>query len=189
MVFLDIQLEGRSAFEILDKVDSKFDLIFITAYDKYARAFEINALDYLLKPVRKERFKVTIKRYIKHEKTSKPFIEKLEINDRFLVQKSNHLVFVKICDILAIEADNDYSIVYTNDNKKSLVPKTIREWEQILPEKYFLRIHRGTVINLEKIERIEKWHSNTLKVYIKNKSVPVYVSQRYASDIKRKFKL
>ena len=187
IVFLDIQLANENGFDLLEKTARDFKLIFVTAFDAYAiRAFEVNALDYLLKPVNPERLAKAIERITEenHEKTDlRPF----EFDDRIFLEYGNRSVFLKVCDISHINSSGDYSEVFTTDKRKFLLEKSLREWEERLPEKHFLRIHRQTIINLEEIEEIETWFNRTLQVRLKNFREPQAVSRRYAVKLKSKF--
>jgi two-component system, LytTR family, response regulator len=189
IVFLDIQLQNENGFDLLEKTEHDFKLIFVTAFDAYAiRAFEVNALDYLLKPVNPERLAKAIERINEEradEKTEplRPF----EFDDRIFLELGNRSVFLKVCEISHINSSGDYSEVFTTDKRKFLLEKSLREWEQRLPEKHFLRIHRQTIINLEEIEEIETWFNRTFQVRLKNFRAPLAVSRRYAVKLRSKF--
>lgn len=192
LVFLDIQLSGENGFDLLDRVEQNFKLIFVTAFDAYAiRAFEVNALDYLLKPVNPERLAKAIERFEEEKSEIKSdlllLLRPLEFDDRIFLELGARSVFLKVCDISHITAAGDYSEIYTVDKKKFLLEKPLREWELRLPEKYFLRIHRQTIINLEQIEEIQTWFNRTFQVRLKNFSAPLAVSRRYAVKLKSKF--
>jgi two-component system LytT family response regulator len=187
IVFLDIQLSSENGFDLLEKTDRNFKLIFVTAFDAYAiRAFEVNALDYLLKPVNPERLAKAIER-LGEQTDSKPELRPLEFDDRIFLELGERSVFLKVCDISHINAAGDYSEIFTIDKRKFLIEKPLREWEERLPEKYFLRIHRQTIVNLEEIEQIETWFNRTFQVQIKNYQKPLAVSRRYAVKLKSKF--
>ena len=189
IVFLDIQLGGENGFELLEKTAHEFKLVFVTAFDAYAiRAFEVNALDYLLKPVNPERLAKAIERVAEdtagEEKTE---LRAFEFDDRIFLEVGNRSVFLKVCEISHINSSGDYSEVFTIDKRKFLLEKSLREWEERLPEKHFLRIHRQTIINLEEIEEIETWFNRTFQVRLKNATAPLAVSRRYAVKLKSKF--
>ncbi len=188
VVFLDIQLSNENGFELLEKVEKDFKLIFVTAFDEFAiRAFEINALDYLLKPVNPERLAKTLERLLETvEKSETPF-RKLEYEDRLFIEIGERSKFLKISSIKCISADGDYTRVFTDDGKKHLVTKPLKEWEDRLPEKYFVRIHRSTIVNLEFIEKVETWFSRSYQIHIRQMKEPLSVSRRYASQLKLRF--
>ena len=188
IVFLDIQLSGENGFDLLEEVEQNFMLIFVTAFDAYAiRAFEVNALDYLLKPVNPERLAKAIARLAEEKPEEKPEFRPLEFDDRIFLELGERSIFLKVSDISHINAAGDYSEVLTIDKRKLLVEKPLREWETRLPEKQFLRIHRQTIINLEEIEEIETWFNRTFQVRLKKFPQPLAVSRRYAVKLKSKF--
>jgi len=187
IVFLDIQMQNENGFDLLEKTDANFKLIFVTAFDSYAiRAFEVNALDYLLKPVNPERLAKAIER-IAEETDKKPELRPFEFDDRIFLEIGNRSIFLKVCDISHINSSGDYSEVFTTGKQKFLIEKSLREWETRLPEKHFLRIHRQTIINLEEIEEIETWFNRTFQVRLKNFRQTLAVSRRYAVKLKSKF--
>ena len=187
IVFLDIQLAGESGFDLLDRVSQNFKLIFVTAFDAYAvRAFDVNAIDYLLKPVNPERLAKAIERL--GDETSAPKVVKpLEFDDRIFIELGERSLFLKVCDISHIAAAGDYSEVFTRDKRKLLVEKPLRVWEERLPEKFFLRIHRQAIINLEEIEHLEAWFNRSFQVRMKGFAEALSVSRRYAAKLKSKF--
>ena len=187
IVFLDIQLAGESGFDLLDRVSQNFKLIFVTAFDAYAvRAFDVNAIDYLLKPVNPERLAKAIER-LGDETPAPKVVKPLEFDDRIFIELGERSLFLKVCDISHIAAAGDYSEVFTRDKRKLLVEKPLREWEERLPEKFFLRIHRQAIINLEEIDHLEAWFNRTFQVRMKGFAEALSVSRRYAAKLKSKF--
>jgi len=188
VIFLDIQMPGESGFDLLEKIDTNFHVIFVTAYDKYAiRAFEVNALDYILKPVKKSRLKNTIDRLIANTKQDTPNIE-TGYNDKLLLNVSGRMKLIAINKIVKVCADKDYSLVTTGDNKEYRLLKSLKEWEEKLPVKNFRRVHRSTIINLELICRIEKSENDNYKIFLRGINTPVIMSRRYTAQLKLNFK-
>lgn len=188
VVFLDIQLSNENGFDLLEKVEKDFKLIFVTAFDEFAiRAFEINALDYLLKPVNPERLAKTLERLLEAEEKNEICLRKLEYEDRLFLELGERSRFLKVSSIKCICADGDYTQVFTDEGKKHLVTKSLKEWEDRLPEKYFIRIHRSTIVNLEFIEKVETWFSRSYQIYLRDLKEPLTVSRRYAAQLKHKF--
>ena len=188
VVFLDIQLSNENGFDLLEKVENNFKLIFVTAFDAFAiRAFEINALDYLLKPVNPERLAKTLERLLEIEEKQEVSWRKLEYEDRLFIEIGERSRFLKISSIKCIYADGDYTQILTDEGKKHLVTKSLKEWEDRLPEKYFVRIHRSTIVNLEFIEKVETWFSRSYQIYLREMKEPLTVSRRYASQLKIRF--
>lgn len=188
IVFLDIQLSSENGFDLLERTEQNFKLVFVTAFDAYAiRAFEVNALDYLLKPVNPERLAKAIERVGEEKSDSKGELRPLEFDDRIFLEIGERSVFLKVSDISHINSSGDYSEIFTVAGKNILTEKPLREWEERLPEKHFLRIHRQTIINLEEIENIESWFNRTFQVRLKNYRQMFAVSRRYSVKIKNRF--
>lgn len=189
VVFLDIHLSNENGFDLLEKVEKKFKLIFVTAFDEFAiRAFEINALDYLLKPVNPERLATAIERLFKNEEPkAQSELRKLEIDDRLFLEINERSCFLQISEISHISASGDYTEIFMTDGKKSLVEKPLREWEERLPEKHFTRIHRSTIININQIEKIETLFNRTMEVRLGKFGETFPVSRRYTVKLREKF--
>lgn len=187
VVFLDIQMPGKSGFELLDLVELNAKVIFVTAFDEFAiRAFEINALDYLLKPVNPERLKIAIERLDKKTIDKETTDKKINYDDHLLLNISNKLKFIKVNSIVSITAASDYSNIVLQDGKKGLTLKTMKEWERRLPIQYFCRIHRSNIVNLNYVDYLEEWFNNSHKVYLKNINEPLIMSRRYVANLKSK---
>ncbi|MBN1273867.1 MAG: response regulator transcription factor [Candidatus Aminicenantes bacterium] len=187
VIFLDIQMPGDSGFDLLEKTDVAAHIIFVTAYDEYAiRAFEVNALDYLLKPVHPDRLAVALERLDSQEKEPRKRTRNLAYEDRLFLMIGRHFKFLKISTILSISAAGDYSEVLTADGKKGLTLKSMKEWEIRLPVRHFIRIHRSTIINMEYIVRVEEWFNYSFKVYLREMEEPYVISRRYANKLKEK---
>ena len=190
LVFLDVQMPGESGFDLLEKTEQHIDVIFITAFDHYAvRAFEVNALDYLLKPVNPDRLARAIKRLSDNEPGKETSYKRLEYGDRLLLNIDGHLRFLKLDSIFCINAEGSYSALVTADGKRSLLLRSLKEWEERLPERYFSRIHRSTIINLEYVEKIESWFGGSYQIFLRNEKKPLTVSRRYAAKLRLKFSL
>jgi two-component system LytT family response regulator len=187
VAFLDIQLGGESGFDLLDKINGGIKVIFVTAFDAYAiRAFDVNAIDYLLKPVNPDRLAIAIERL--GEKRNEPIeIRALQFDDRIFLDLGERSLFLKVGDISHISSSGDYSSVSTVRGVKLLVEKPLREWEMRLPAKHFLRIHRQAIINLEEIEEITPWFNRTFQVRLKNFKETLSVSRRHSAQLKNRF--
>ena len=186
LIFLDIQLSGETGFDLLEMIDNSIKIIFVTAFDEYAiRAFEVNAADYLLKPVNLERLKVSVDRVINKESEQKRVAKVYEYSDSIYVWLNNYTSkFIKISSITFIEPVGNYSKIVTIEGKHCLVLKTLKQWQEELPVNNFIRIHRSSIINVEHIDHIEK-HSNTHhKAFLKNIPEPLEISRRFASKLK-----
>ena len=187
LVFLDIQMPGVNGFDVLQQISSDIKVIFVTAFDEYAlRAFEVNALDYLLKPVSPKRLQQSLERLEQLPDESNEQLRALEYHDRLLLKLDTSLGFLKISSIICITSAGDYSEALTSTKKKVLVHKSMAEWETRLPTAFFSRIHRTTIVNMEGIDRLEEWFNNSYRVYMKGIEDPYVMSRRYVSKLKQK---
>lgn len=188
VIFLDIQMPGQSGFDLIENSDIDSKIIFVTAYDEFAiRAFEVNALDYLLKPVNPERLRNSIERLELSESIKVNENKKINYLDRLFLLINSHYKFLKVNNILSITSAGDYTEILTTDGVKGLTHKSMVEWEQRLPDNNFCRIHRSTIINMEYIERTEEWFNQSIRIYLKGIQIPFVMSRRYAAKIKDKF--
>jgi two-component system LytT family response regulator len=187
VIFLDIQMPGDSGFDLLDKIDVDANVIFVTAYDEFAiRAFEVNALDYLLKPVNPDRLSKTLERLELQASDTPLKGRRLNDDDRLFLRLGKHFKFLKVNSIMIITAAGDYSEVLTSEGNKGLTLKSMKEWENRLPAQQFIRIHRSTIINMEHIERIEEWFNYSFRVYLQGVEEPMVISRRYATKLKER---
>jgi len=186
LIFLDIQMPGESGFDLLNKIKVNAKVIFVTAFDEYAiRAFEVNALDYLLKPVNPDRLARTIQRLVQGESAEPTELRKLNYDDRLFLMLGNQMKFLKIKTILCINAAGDYSEIITTDRQKGLTLKSMKEWEYRLPEQFFCRIHRSTIINMDYVDKLEEWFNYSYKVFLKGIEKPYVMSRRYVAKLKK----
>lgn len=161
LVFLDIQMPGLDGFEVINYLEEIPQIIFSTAYDKYAlKAFEIHAVDYLLKPYTQERFKIAINRIDLNFEQLKPFAENLLINkpnfpERILVQTSKKLITIAVKDIIRIEAFGDYSKLF-NKESSYLSNFGISVLETKFDPETFVRVHRSSIININFVKEVTK---------------------------------
>ncbi len=187
LIFLDIQMGNENGFDLLPKLQNKTAIIFVTAYDDFAiKAFEVNALDYLLKPVSEKRLRQALEKIT--SAAWKDVIQKksFSVNDSVFLKLDNRYHFVKVHRIKYISSADDYSeIKLSGEERGKLTNKTMNEWEERLPAEIFRRIHRFTIVNIDYIESIEPWHNYSHKVYIKNETKPLLMSRRYFSIIKK----
>lgn len=190
LVFLDIQLRTATAFDVLEHLQTQAHIIFATAYDEYAlRAFEVNALDYVLKPIHPDRLQIAVQRFLKKLPAEKPNIKGYQYSDKIVLNVLNGYQMIPLKDIKAIIADGDYSYLVSGQNKKNVLIKSLKEWETLLPSEYFNRIHRSTIINMNYVERIEKWFSNTCRIFLEDIEEPFIMSQRYTTAFKKSYRV
>lgn len=187
LVFLDVQMPDGSGFDVLDRVQGNWKIIFVTAYDAFAiRAFEVNALDYLLKPVNPERLAQALERI--QGPGIRPWKEEpLEYDDYLFLTLDKQQRFLRISKIVSLKAAGDYSRITLTNGSGGLIHRSLSAWERRLPGKYFARIHRSMIVNLEQVERIEPWFRQSFRVFLRDKSPPVIMSRRYAARLKTRF--
>ncbi|MDH5380142.1 MAG: response regulator [Cyclobacteriaceae bacterium] len=195
LIFLDVQMPGMNGFEVLESLDHKPFVIFSTAYDQYAiQAFEENAVDYLLKPIDKERFHKAIERVKARMESSGSNMEKIarileerettKFSSHLFVQKSDKYLNLPVTEILHLEASGDYTIISTSDDQ-FLSSSGIGRLEGKLDPAIFIRVHRSTIINLSHLKEIEKHFNGGLVVKMKN-GKSFSVSRTYAKEIRKK---
>jgi two-component system LytT family response regulator len=187
VIFLDIQLIEGTGFDLLNLLNYSGKIIFVTAYDDFAiRAFEINALDYLLKPISSARLATAINRLVNDLAEEEPPVSgtKYLPEDRLMVEKRNIFSFIKISNIAAIRAEGDYSMIITCDAGEYLVKKTMIEWESRLPSTSFARISRNYIVNFESIEKCVKLSRNSALVYLVNSTEPLQATRSYFKKLR-----
>lgn len=189
LLFLDIQLAEGNGFDLLNKIDYNGKVVFVTAFDEYAlRAFELNALDYIMKPVSEKRLEEVIQRLEKYSGGPEKNLHlNFNLDDRIMVPKRDSFRFIKIDSILFIEATGDYTTIHTANNNKYLVNRSMREWEKRLPQRFFYRIHRSYIVFVDAIERLQKLSPNTVNLYIKDVKFALKVGRNYYKNLKKKY--
>lgn len=188
VLFLDIQMPGKNGFELLEKLDSVPHVIFTTAFDEYAiRAFEVNALDYLMKPIQPERLAEAINKLIREEMQSRKQTatfksQKLTPDDQVFVKDGEKCWFVKLSEVRYFESDGNYIKVYF-DKFRPMIHKSLNALEDRLDEKSFFRASRKHILNLQWIDRIDTWFNGGLMVQLKGGD-KIEVSRRQSSRFK-----
>ncbi len=198
LVFLDIQMPGKTGFDMLAELEKSPDVIFTTAYDEYAlKAFEVNALDYLLKPVEPKRLADAIQKlHGDEEKDSAVAVNEegipinrslLHENDQVFVKDGERCWFVKLSDIRLFESVGNYAKVYFGPNKP-LILKSLNALEERLDEKVFFRANRKHIVNLRLIEKIEPYFNGGLLLELKG-GEKIEVSRRQTVKFKEMMSL
>jgi two-component system, LytTR family, response regulator len=177
-VFLDIQMPGKSGFDLLAMLEQPLNVIFVTAYAKHAiRAFEINALDYLLKPISQERLAVAVNRLLDgtlHDpKTDvESPLNQLVDTDIVWINTSHHGYFLPVENIIAIHAEGNYSRLIICCKKDSYVRRTLSEWEIILPSDRFIMLDRSLIINWQAVDHWTKT-GRKMELYLQRCNQPL----------------
>lgn len=188
VIFLDVQMPKLTGFEMLEVLEHNPEVVFTTAYDQYAiQAFEQNAVDYLLKPFSRERFREAVGKLETRFKKmgtgedGKGNIEKIKIHlaegeeklHRVVIKKSGKIHVISTDNISFLEAQDDYVMIYTNDGKY-LKQQTMKYFEKHLDSEQFVRVHRSYIVNVSNIERIEPYEKSNYVLILKDgNKVPV----------------
>lgn len=189
LIFLDINMPGKSGFDLLSELDESPHVVFCTAYDEFAvRAFETNALDYLLKPVRPERLQKTMEslqetfRAPRLDSEQRSQIPKLRPDSQVFIKDGEQCFFVQLADIFLFESEDNYVRVHFGANKP-LHRKSLNLLEEKLPTERFFRANRHQIINLSSISSIEPYFNGSLRVTLKG-GIRVEISVRRAGEFK-----
>ena len=191
LVFLDIHLAGESGFDLLPLLEPDVAVVFVTAFDQHAvRAFEVNALDYLTKPVSPDRLALTIARLRAGGRSSAAsgapsnVAGPLAYDDRLFLRIDDRMAFLAVRDVVAIVADGDNAALWLANGRVVRVRKSLRSWEERLPAKQFVRIHRSALVNLTAVERVEEWSHFTYRIYVRGYREPLEMSRRYGARVR-----
>ncbi|MDB4292138.1 LytTR family DNA-binding domain-containing protein [Maribacter sp.] len=187
LIFLDVQMPNMSGFDLLEKVsDINFDVIFVTAFDKYAiKAIKFSAMDYLLKPIDVDDLVSAVSKVTRKQKNNTASYRSLLKNvnygaeklKRLAIPSDNEIILQKLEDIVYCAADGSYTILHLIENKKITVSKNIKEFENILPETDFCRIHHATLVNLNHVVK-----------YIRGEGGYILVTGGHHLDVSRRKK-
>lgn len=201
LLFLDIDLGGLTSIDILSKLNYKPMVIFITSHSDFAiRAFELNAVDYILKPISLDRLTKAIEKVTNKwvEDTGREEIKPAfsdDENSRFtadhiiLLSIENKMFFVGVREIVYIEAYGNYTKIFLQDGRMSITYNSIKNWVTRLPEELFIQIHRSTIVNLNQVSRIEKWANDTGRLFLKGIEKPFEISRSHFFELKKKYKM
>lgn len=185
LIFLDIQMPKLTGFELLEVIDEKPEVIFTTAFDQYAiRAFEMNAVDYLLKPFSKERFDDALAKAVNRLEKETPAHDNVEkliaaaseaegYLTRIVFRKGAGIKIIPLNNVSYFAAEDDYVMIYYNEGK-ALKPKTMKYYEDHLPPTLFMRVHRSYIVNVEHINRLEPYSKDNYVAVLKSgEKIPV----------------
>jgi len=179
LLLLDIQMPKLTGFELLELLDKKPEIIFSTAYDEYAiKAFDMNAVDYLLKPFSQERFDEAIIKAVerinsgekKSDEVSSLASSRPEGSpsiSRIVIRKGNFISFISVDSILHIRSEDDYVMIFHGEGK-ALKQQTMKYYENNLPVEDFVRTHRTAIVRINQIDRIEPYGKETYRAIMKD---------------------
>ncbi|WP_299013662.1 LytTR family DNA-binding domain-containing protein [uncultured Polaribacter sp.] len=199
LIFLDIQLSDGLSFEIFEEVEVKSAIIFTTAYDEYAlKAFKLNSIDYLLKPLDEDELKVAVDKFKEHQpkqanvQVNLDDIRKLLINPvdrkfkkRISIKVGQHIKIINTEDIECFYSENKSTYIHTLENRNFLLDNSLEQWqEQLNPEIYF-RVNRTFIVNINAIKDIIAYSNSRLKLILKSFSeAEIIVSRERVKDFK-----
>ncbi|HEX2866773.1 MAG TPA: response regulator [Ignavibacteriales bacterium] len=205
LIVCDIMMPGMNGYEVLRQLGStgetsSIPFIFLTARAEMTdlrMGMELGADDYLIKPFKaNDLLKAISARLEKRELIKRKLLDKTRDIEQNSALKSSSVIaagnppeIIKVSSIVFISANDGYSYIHTADGKKQLIRRLMKEWEKLLPEEQFLRIHHSTIINIEYMEKIEKWFNNSFRIYLRSTEEPLEVSKRYAPRIKTRLKM
>jgi len=192
LALLDINLRAADGFDLIPYINQDVTkVIFITASDTYAvRAFEVNAIDYLLKPISEKRLQEAFEKAfsdsskLDHSPTS---VNKLALNDRILVQRNKEAFFIQLQDVCVIQSDDYYTNLLDKQGRRFLYRRSLKEWINYLPEDCFMQVHRSVIMNLNQIERFQQNNAGGYDIFVKNSTTPFPMSRRYKKVIINRF--
>jgi two-component system, LytTR family, response regulator len=184
LLFLDVQMPKLTGFDVLELIGTEVSVIFVTAYDEYAmKAFEVHAVDYLLKPVGKDRLASALQRVTVRSKEKLPPPAELtaasrpvgQFAERLVVKDGTRVTLIPVTKLDYAEAQDDY-VALASEGKKHLKQQTIASLEAALDPKQFVRVHRSYVVNLERVTRIEPYGKDS-RVAVLSSGVRLPVSR------------
>jgi two-component system, LytTR family, response regulator len=194
LIFLDIQMPRLNGFEMLELVDDPPEIIFITAHNEFAiKAFEMNAIDYLLKPYSRERLTAAIEKAAERIRTRQPVYGKVqnliqtpitEKMERVVVKSGNKIKVIPVEKIIYLEAQDDYVMIYT-DEGKHLKQATMKHFEDCLDPSVFIRVHRSYIVHVDQVTQLEPYSKDNYILKLKN-GVTIKVSRSGLKSLKDK---
>lgn len=201
LIFLDIQLADGKSFTIFEELKIVTPVIFTTAYDEYAlQAFELNSIDYLLKPVNREKLKqaidklIRLKEYFEADSSNQQLYKMLkslaspkpaDYKNRFLISKGDAMVPVKVDEIAGFYAEDKEVFLLTFDNKRYIIPHSVEELSVKLDPKHFFRVNRQFILSVDAIKKVHNYFNFKLKVEIvTDPKIEIIVSRAKATAFK-----
>ncbi len=195
LMFLDIQMPEINGFELLEMLHERPQIIFCTAYDKYAiQAFEVNAVDYLLKPFDQDRFDMALEKVKQNllrpgqsvdatEQLLRHLNQQQTYQDRFLIKQTGRIIIINSHEIIYFEAMEDYVNIHTT-KEAYLIQQSLTNLEKRLDPQQFIRVHRSSIVNIDYIKEIDTASSGRFHLFLKNGEM-IHVSRTGAKQLKR----
>lgn len=196
LIFLDIQLNDGLSFEIFEQVDIEADIIFTTAYDEYAlKAFKLNSIDYLLKPIEIEELEIALKKFEKRKSSKSINAEllksllvdphhKTNYKKRFSVKVGERLKTYSVNEIVCFESSDKATSLVTLEGKHYVIDESLNQLETQLSPQEFFRVNRSYIIHYQSIQDMVSYSSSRIKIIVKTIDHPVIVSRNRVKDFK-----
>lgn len=199
LIFLDIQLSDGLSFEIFEEIDVKSAIIFTTAYDEYAlKAFKLNSIDYLLKPLDEDELKVAVDKFKEHQpqqsnvQVNLDDIRKLLINPvdrkfkkRISIKVGQHIKIINIEDIECFYSENKSTYIHTSENRNHLLDHSLENWQEQLDPEHFFRVNRTFIVHINAIKDIIAYSNSRLKLILSSyNETEIIVSRERVKDFK-----
>jgi len=183
VIFLDIQLPRASGFELLPLLTGEPAIIFVTAYDRFAvRAFEVNALDYLLKPIHPDRLALSLQRLTAQDpEPDQPLTDQ----DLVALKEDRLLRMVSTTAITHVKADDNYTSVHLLEQVPAYVRRSLAEWEKILPPEKFVRVDRSLIVRVDAIQSLWAESRDSAELVISGQKKPILLGRRAALLLRR----
>jgi two-component system, LytTR family, response regulator len=189
VVFLDMEMPEMKGTELAEKIDEDTKIVFVTAHEEYAiDAFELNAIDYLLKPIDPKKLEKTVfklKEIVKEEDEERKKI--LSISDKIFIKDGNKCWYTELSKVRVFQSEGNYTKVLY-DKQKQMVLRSLNALEERLDKNHFFRANRKFIININHIERIESWFNGGLVAIMEDES-KIEISRRQAVKFKNRFSL
>jgi two-component system LytT family response regulator len=174
LLFLDVQMPRATGFDLLPKLNPVPKIVFVTAHEEFAlRAFEVNAVDYLMKPVFADRLALALKRVLNGSGLDPGADDPLEAGDSIFLQDGRTLRMVPLREIICIMAEGNYSTVVLSDGKEFLIYRTLNQWERRLPNSLFVRLDRSILINLTHLLEVKIIDRDAAQMRLAGRKEPV----------------
>ena len=179
LIFMDIELADGVCFEIFEAIDLASPIIFLTAYSEYAiRAFKVNSIDYLLKPINPNELKHAVTKFKERQaKESKQFVDLSTLKEfysksedqkktRFLVQSGDNYKYISTNEIAYFVSEEKYSVIVTFEGQRYIIDDSLNQLESILPSSTFYRPARNIILHINSIQKASKYFNSRLKLYL-----------------------
>jgi len=184
LVFMDVQMPKGDGFSLLPKLQPLPAIIFVTACDQFAlRAFEVDAVDHLLKPVRPERLANALQRVVHSQRSTQA--ERLSYDDKILLDSDEEMRVIFVPEISGIVAEANYTRVHLADGSSSLVRRGISQWDCMLPKPFFVRVDRSLIIHLGAVRKVVAESSDEVFVEVEGFGAPLTLGRRGSFRLRR----